>query len=209
MGKVILTIVAGLFIMAVINSGDQEPTQSATAETSDQASGSEAPPQTENKPDPEPKPAPPPPSPWSVHESTSEIDDSKSVYLRTFSLDTVPNRFGTGGGKAQMLLRCLENTTTLQLNFNDQFMADIQSYGRVTFRLDSDPAFKRSLHESTNNEWLGLWSGGRSIPVIKRMFGHEQLTVRATPYNQSSVTVTFPIRDLAEEIKPLREACHW
>lgn len=52
-------------------------------------------------------------------------------------------------------------------------------------------------------------SGGQTIPVIQEMFDAEQLTVRATPFNESTITVQFPIAGLQEAIEPLREACNW
>ena len=88
-------------------------------------------------------------------------------------------------------------------------MSDIQGYGDVTFRIDKEAAFERSLNASTNNHSLGLWSGGSAIPMIKRLIGKSTLAIRATPYNESPGLFEFPIAGLDEALKPLRKACGW
>jgi len=148
-------------------------------------------------------------SPWYVSEETSQIDDSKTVTLSTVSTTTIPDRYGRRQGKASLVLRCMENTTSMYMKFNGNFMADHGSYGNVTMRIDDKKAFTRSMKESTDNMALGLWSGGRSIPVIKKLMKGDELIVRATPFNESSYTMTFNIKGLAEKVVPLRKACHW
>lgn len=147
-------------------------------------------------------------SQWYVNESSSKFDDSKTVSVSLSSTDTIAKRFG-GSGQASLHLWCSENTTQAYFGFAENFMADIQGYGRVRYRVDDKPAVTQSMDVSTNNEALGLWSGGRSIPFIKDMFGHDSMVVQATPFNQSPVTVTFSITGLEQAIKPLRTACHW
>src|SRR5690554_2440337 len=147
-------------------------------------------------------------SEWMVNQEVSPIDDSVSVYMRVFSKEPIPARF-RGEGKAELWLRCQENTTSLLLNMAGHHMTSIQQYGRVVWRLDDDAARTISMTESTNNRSLGLWRGGVSIPEIKRMFDHDVLTVRATPFSESPITTQFPITGLKEAIKPLREACNW
>ncbi|MFK4823175.1 type VI secretion system-associated protein TagO, partial [Paenochrobactrum sp. BZR 588] len=87
--------------------------------------------------------------------------------------------------------------------------SDYNDYGDVTYRLDSDKARKVGMAESTDNKALGLWSGGKSIPVIKQMLSKDEMVVRMTPYGQSPFTATFKIAGLSDAIKPLREECKW
>jgi len=65
------------------------------------------------------------------------------------------------------------------------------------------------MDESTDNKALGLWSGGESIPVIKKMFGKKQLIARMTPFSESPITVEMDITGLDAAIEPLRTACGW
>jgi type VI secretion system protein VasI len=87
-------------------------------------------------------------------------------------------------------------------------MADSGGYDRVTTRIDDLRAETRSWVESTNNEALGLWRGS-GISFIRSMFGHDVLLVQATPFNDNTIIIEFPITGVEDAIKPLREACHW
>lgn len=150
-------------------------------------------------------------NPWRIWQGTSQIDDSPSVTLRADSNERIGDRIGRNAAPATLSLSCIENTTRLTINMNDNHMASspYHDWGHVTMRIDSRQAFTRRMQESTNNLVLGLWRGGQSIPVIRDMFGAEKLTVRATPYGKSPITVTFDISGLQEEITPLRQACNW
>lgn len=147
---------------------------------------------------------------WTSDTEVSKIDDSTNVFLRTRSTEPVRSRFGLGQGQhATLLLRCMENTTSLYIAMNDSFLADSLGYGDITFRIDDQPAFERSFTVSTDNHALGLWRGGNAIPFIRKLFGGETLLAKVTPFNESPVTLTFPISGLETAVEPLREACHW
>lgn len=145
---------------------------------------------------------------WHVSESASPIDDSLTVALSVSSSEPLTGRYGRKRD-ANLIIRCKENTTSLFMRFGGHFMTDNGQYGRVTLRIDDNKSFTSNMSRSTDHEALGLWRGGQSIPLVKRLLDAETLTVRATPYNESAVTVIFPIDGLADEIVPLREACHW
>lgn len=209
MGKVIAVVVAGLLILGWLNSGEQDK-KLAAKEEKEQAAASTVDsnePQTSQPSKPEPPPEPP--SPWRVNKWTSQMDDSPAVSLTSSSDSIYTGAYGGAPGPATLHLRCLENETNLFIKLNGHFLADIQSYGKVTYRIDDQQARTVRMAESTNNKALGLWSGGQAIPVIRRMLNHDQVTMRVTPYNQSPETITFPIDRIEEDIKPLRTACHW
>lgn len=62
---------------------------------------------------------------------------------------------------------------------------------------------------STDNKALGLWSGGKAIPVVKQMLGKSTMITRMTPFSESPFTATFNISGLNRAIEPLRKACNW
>ena len=105
----------------------------------------------------------------------------------------------------------MENTTVMYFATPDCHMtsSDYSSYGDVTYRIDDQKARTVEFEASGNNRSLGLWSGGRAIPEIKRLFGGETMIARMTPYSQNPFTATFNITGLEETIEPLRKACHW
>ena len=144
---------------------------------------------------------------WEVSSTTSKIDDSKNVYLRLEADNEVLGRYGDRV-RVTMTVTCRENVTSLWFNFGGHFMSDYQ-YGTITYRVDDKKAKRKKFRESTNNEALGLWNGGSSIPFLKLIMSGKHLLVRATPYSESAIDSEFEIAGLENALKPLREACGW
>jgi type VI secretion system protein VasI len=144
---------------------------------------------------------------WTVTSETSKMDDSTNVFLSLTSDEQTNCPYKSGPHSLHMA--CRENQTNLWIYFGDCFMSSIQGRGKVTYRLDSDSATSKNFRESNDNMALGLWSGGRAIPFIKQMLGHEKMIVRATPFSDRTVTADYTIDGLEEAVKPLREACNW
>lgn len=145
---------------------------------------------------------------WHVQSEVSDFKDTKDVYLTLTSEDSVQCGFGSGG-TLTLMLRCKENTTSLLIITPCHVASGFYGYGMVEYRIDNHTAQKKQFDESTDNTTLGLWSGGKSIPVIKSLFGADRLLVRFTPFNESPVTGEFVVSGVEEAITPLRESCHW
>jgi len=146
---------------------------------------------------------------WQLSTDKSAMTDDQNVFLRLTSENPIAGRFGNAGN-GLLLLRCMENTTAVVFRFNDQFMASIQSYGVIEYRIDKSPiVWRLYTQESTDNMALGLWRGRAAIPFIKSLLGHETLLVRATPFNESPVTLTYDISGIDNAIAPLRKTCRW
>lgn len=146
---------------------------------------------------------------WSVITKESKLTDQTNVFLHVES-DEAVNCGWNKGEKISLVVRCVEDKTSLIIATGCHMTSSrYNSYGDVTYRLDDEKAKTASMVESTNNRSLGLWGGGKSIPVIKQMFGKSRMVVRATPYGESSFTATFDVSGLEEAIRPMREACHW
>ncbi|MBX4899496.1 type VI secretion system-associated protein TagO [Rhizobium bangladeshense] len=145
---------------------------------------------------------------WQLSTSKSEMDDSATQTLALTSDDSFAGKFG-GMQRATMILRCSEHVTSLYFVMGDMFLAEIQGYGQITYRVDDKKAAQRSFNVSTDNQALGLWSGGAAIPFAKQLFGGKKLVIRVTPYNESAITTTFDISDIENAAKPVREECKW
>jgi len=145
---------------------------------------------------------------WDIYIEQSKIDDSTNVFVSTTSLEPVSARFNRNT-QPRLTLRCLENKTAAVLIFDGMFMSDIQGYGEVTFRVDKKKAFVKKMQASTDNQALGLFSGGAAIPFIKTLFDGNTLLVKVTPYNESPVMFSFNIEGIEEALIPLRQACKW
>lgn len=146
---------------------------------------------------------------WNVRVKKSEFKDTTDVFLWALSVDEVQCRSYGPPEAIRLYLRCRENTTSIYINTNCHLTSGHGGYGVVEYRIDDTPAGKQGFDNSTDNKALGLWSGGSSIPFIKRLLGHDKLLIRFTPYGQSASTAKFDISGLEDVIKPLREACHW
>lgn len=145
---------------------------------------------------------------WVTSISQSKVDDSTTVILSAESQNIVSGRFNKTA-RPRLILRCMENATSAYINFDGLHMAEIQGYGRVTFRVDKKKAVTKSTDVSTDNKALGFWSGGGAIPFIKSLFGGSELLVQATPFSDSAVTFSLDISGLEEAVQPLRKACNW
>ncbi len=145
---------------------------------------------------------------WDVVTEISKIDDTKNVHMVVDSREPFIGRFGQEM-RGTLYIMCRENETNLSIWFGGYYMSDHRGGGEITYRIDVLPAAKARFLESNNNEHLGLWSGATAVPFIKKMFSHDNILIRATPFSDSSVTMEFPITGIEDAIAPLRDACHW
>lgn len=149
-----------------------------------------------------------PASEWRSNIDNSPMTDETRVILMTTSHERLPMTIGPGE-YATLILRCAENVTSAFVHFGGAFMSDIQGFGTIDVRIDDQKMRTMNLDVSDNNEALGFFSGGDAIPFIKTLLEGQELRIRATPYNENSILLTFPIAGLEDELKPLRETCGW
>ncbi len=145
---------------------------------------------------------------WVISEEKSAFDDSRTVVVSLRSDQEIRGQFG-GSGPAFLYLRCLENTTSAFITMNDLFLADIQGFGKVDYRIDTRKAQSKQMSASTDNKALGLWDGGASIPFIKSLLDGEKAAFRATPFNDSPTEFSFSLAGIDAASAPVREACKW
>lgn len=145
---------------------------------------------------------------WTVRSDKSDFKDTIDVVM-TVESEGLLNCGHGSRESATLLLRCKENTTSIYIATQCFLASGVGGYGTIEYRVDDKKSKKRDFNASTNNKSLGLWSGGQSIPMIKEMFGGNDILMRFTPYGESPESVKFKITGIDEAIKPLRDACHW
>ena len=145
---------------------------------------------------------------WESSIKTSQMDDSQSVFL-TLEADEPVIGSLSNTNALYLIIRCVENTTSLILSHSGLMFSDIQDRDVVRYRVDDQPPREARMSESTSNRALGLWNGGQSIPVIKSMLDAQKFLVRFVPVSRNPIEASFSIAGLAEEITPLRETCGW
>ena len=114
-------------------------------------------------------------SDWKLRTETSKLDDSTNIFLAVKSNESVDCGWNRGG-EITLRVRCMDNTTALILNTGCH-MTSHSGYGTVEYRIDDGKAGKVRMDESTDNRALGLWRGGSSIPLIKKLIGKQTLLV--------------------------------
>lgn len=146
---------------------------------------------------------------WSVQIKKSDFEDTTDVYLQLASEEAVGCGQFRAPETATLVIRCMENTTSIFFATSCHLTSGHGGYGDVDVRLDEEKSFTIAMDESTNNRSLGHWSGGKAIPFIKKMVGKKRMIIRFTPYNESATTAAFNLIGLDDAITPLRESCKW
>ncbi len=76
------------------------------------------------------------------------------------------------------------------------------------------PVLLRDSHEAgrwsvaTNRKAVGLWSGGKSIPFLKRLVEAERLTMRVET-RDGVYTFAFDLSGARAHVEKLAKACNW
>ncbi len=81
----------------------------------------------------------------------------------------------------------------------------------VTFDLEDVQTKYRMRKLKADSPFLILDPGKRSIPLIKKMFNKDHISVsfKEAAHPEGEIKLDFIITGLAEEIKPIRKVCHW
>ncbi|ACM39156.1 hypothetical protein Avi_6163 [Allorhizobium ampelinum S4] len=145
---------------------------------------------------------------WAIVIDKSKIDDSQTVVLGSDSDEEFDDKFSLKKINATLLLRCFEGKTSILIGAGNHFLADIQSFGKVTIRLDSGAPFTQGFTSTTDHKWLGLF-GGTAVPLIKKIMAANVIVLRFTPFNGAPMVATFQVAGLQNDIAPLRQACRW
>jgi type VI secretion system protein VasI len=142
---------------------------------------------------------------WIVRKDKSPIDDSPRVVI----MNRADRTEGMSGwrDRPRMVLRCQRNETNLYVIVGDYLGSD----GRksVTYRFGEEAAQKASWSVSTDNDAVGLWSGGQAIPFMKRLLAVDRFVFNITPYNSAPVTAVFKTAGLRDKLAELAAACNW
>lgn len=140
---------------------------------------------------------------WRYKDETSALDNRKDVWLSLTSKNTEGNAIGSPI-RATLWVRCMQNKTNLLIGF-DRYTTDNQN---VKYKLDDGPVQKQWMATMSGGDGIGIWSGSRAIPFIKRMFSKDSLVISYNTYT-GPVEFSFDISGLKERIDPLATACQW
>lgn len=141
---------------------------------------------------------------WVYSDEESALDGRKDVWLSVLSENTQGNQINRPE-KARLWIRCMQNSTNIFISFNS-YTSDNQT---VRYRLDEDSMKSVWMETMNGGDGIGVWSGGRAIPLIKNIFGKEKLVLGYSSYSSNNLEFTFNVSGLRARIDPLAESCHW
>lgn len=147
-------------------------------------------------------PVPTAASVWEVEATKSAIDDSPSITALLMPTDT--SSTGVGDGGLAIILRCVENTTSVVLS-TTMFM--VEENVSVTIRIDDKPAQTSSWGRSTNYKAVGLWNGSKAIPFVRELATASKLVVRVQESDR--VDGEFELGNVGAVAQQVADACNW
>ena len=139
---------------------------------------------------------------WDVEATKSAIDDSPSVTALLMPTET--SSTGVGDGGLAIILRCVENTTSVVLSTNMFMVAENVS---VTTRIDDKPAQTSSWGRSTNYKAVGLWNGSKAIPFVRELATASTLVIRVQESDR--IDGEFELGDVRAVAQQVADACNW
>jgi type VI secretion system protein VasI len=146
--------------------------------------------------------------PWQIEEVTPPVGTQNALKMSTPSFEDVPGLFGRTE-PATFILTCVENGTSVEVRFGENFMSDVGDFGQLIFKVDDGAPIAINLTASPDNTALGIFSGARAIPFIADLFGSERLLVSAQSFTGRKLTSSFSITGIESAIRPLRALCNW
>ena len=142
---------------------------------------------------------------WVVSDSSSEMDDSKTVVMSLESENTVTGWL-TKNYSPTLIIRCQENKTDMYMNTESQFHRSSLDSVKAKIRLDDEKSKTYRFSVSTDNMSIFF---RKPIGHLKKMFSSQEMKIGWTPFNANPVIAKFDIRGLKDLIKPLRKTCNW
>ena len=137
---------------------------------------------------------------WVTNVSKSKIDDSETVVLDLTSPDAITVHLDATFPR--LILRCAQGEASVFINWDAYLGLNETS---VLTRLDKEPAQTSTWSLSTDNK--STFAPGNGADFIKDLLSHKVLVAQVTPYDESPVTVSFPLEGLDNAVKPLQEDC--
>jgi len=146
--------------------------------------------------------------PWMLERIVPAVGTQSIVMLSTPSFEQLPGLFGREE-PAILTLACLGGETQMEFKFGNNFMSDVEDFGRLVYKVDDAPPVALDVVASEDRFALGVASSTVSRAIITRFFGSNRLSVGATSFTGRNMNASFAIDGLRDAVVPLREACDW
>jgi len=137
---------------------------------------------------------------WTANVKTDPITDEKIVIAQLRS-----NEFQESyKNRTVLLVRCDNRKIDTYVAF-DNYLGNKSI--SVTSRVDKDKPERKNWELSTNNQAAFYPRGNKEL--LTRLFAAEKFVVRATPYNESPMTLIFDVKGIYNVLEPHQNTCDW
>ncbi len=136
----------------------------------------------------------------------TSIPPDGAASVRIESEQSIPAR-PTGREPATMVIACEAGQLSVEFSFARQFLSATSDNAPLSFQVDLGGNTVRNLPVSADNTAAGFPNTTASAAFLDTLEGGTTLRVRVTPVRQRSLTVEFRMRDHADAIAAVREAC--
>jgi type VI secretion system protein VasI len=129
-------------------------------------------------------------------DASAQQNTGANVVLTQAAMGAIPPR-------PILTISCIDNITRLQIMLHQPIDEGVTP---LTLVIDAQPLASRWFSEQ-NGYAIRAGRGLPGIEDIKAMLNHKTLVIRSkTPQLDN---LSFELTNLVEDIKPLRQACHW
>jgi len=142
---------------------------------------------------------------WTLTSSLSPDGGEERVILIQKAETPVARRFG-GLTRPELTIQCVRDRISFSINYGFHLSVDELE---VMTRLDEEPVQHSRWSSGSNHGSIGPLRRETSLAFIRALIGKKKLEVRLTPYRQESISTTFNLTGLEEEIGEVAEACGW
>ena len=145
---------------------------------------------------------------WTIKTTPAADNNRPTVFLATHSVNQKLSDSGPTG-PAKMLIRCLNNKTTVLFEFPGYEMSDFREFSEIVYHTGGKTDDILELALADDKSVLGVWQGFRAIPFVRKLFEKQKLQILATAKNGASLEANFNISGIEKSISRLRKTCEW
>lgn len=140
---------------------------------------------------------------WKISRSAVGNNNRRNVTLKLAAKK--PIRAGNQPSTPYLSIRCINNRTSVQLEWN-------------AYIADRDVKISRRFDQGNTDTRLWLISSDYTatfpksynyIRFTKALLNHSSMDIEVSPYGRGAITASFDLTGIRNAIWPLRKACEW
>jgi len=140
---------------------------------------------------------------WKTTRSAPDQNNRRNVTLKLAA--KAPIRAGNQPSTPYLSIRCINNRTSVQLEWN-AYIADRDI--KIGRRLDQGDMDTR-LWLISSDYTATFPQSYNYIRFTKALLNHKSMDIEVSPYGRGAITASFDLTGIRNAIWPLRKACEW